>query len=252
MTDPERLFVGTGPKDELELGRALLGSIRDVSPPSHAKEAAWSAIAAKVGAASVAATAAAASTSVAPKAAAAGLAVSTGKLLAGAAIAAGSALLVGSVWLGRAEPPHSPEANSLAAPAIPAAAAVTAFAGAAAAPGGTAPSALAEPKGALQTPASIPPNRPRRDDALGLESELLTEARSELRSGDARAALATLAQLDSRVPHGVLGQEREVLAIQALSARGNDAQARRRARAFVALYPNSPHTAALRVIAGDP
>ena len=44
----------------------------------------------------------------------------------------------------------------------------------------------------------------------------------------------------------------EVIAIQALSALGNTEIAKRRAKAFVAAYPNSPHTTQIRHIAEDP
>jgi len=43
----------------------------------------------------------------------------------------------------------------------------------------------------------------------------------------------------------VLGQEREVLAIEVLAAQGNAAAAKRRAQAFIAAYPKSPHSATL-------
>ena len=81
---------------------------------------------------------------------------------------------------------------------------------------------------------------------------MLTDARAQLRSGDARGALATLDRLQVRSPRGILGQEREVLTIQALAAIGNNEAAKRRAKAFILAYPNSPHSTQLRHIAEDP
>jgi outer membrane protein assembly factor BamD (BamD/ComL family) len=81
---------------------------------------------------------------------------------------------------------------------------------------------------------------------------MITEARAQLRGGDARAALATLDRLQSRSRNGALGQEREILTIQALSALGETEDARRRAQAFVASYPDSPHAAQMRGVARGP
>jgi len=42
-------------------------------------------------------------------------------------------------------------------------------------------------------------------------------------------------------PSGELSQEREALSIEALRELGQSAEARRRAQAFLARYPASPH-----------
>ncbi|WP_437594908.1 tetratricopeptide repeat protein [Sorangium sp. So ce1000] len=81
---------------------------------------------------------------------------------------------------------------------------------------------------------------------LRAESALLTEARSKLRAGDAAGAAAILDRLRAQFPNGVLRQEREVLAIDVLAARGNAQEAKRRAQAFIQQYPKSPHSAKLR------
>jgi len=77
---------------------------------------------------------------------------------------------------------------------------------------------------------------PPRLDALRAESALLTEARAELRSGNAAGAQASLDRLQAQFPKGMLTQEREVLAIEVLSAQGNTEGAKRRPKAFVARY----------------
>jgi hypothetical protein len=93
---------------------------------------------------------------------------------------------------------------------------------------------------------------PRRRYLLGVESRLLTEARAELRRGDARAAMSTLERLQTRFPNGVLMQEREVLTIEVLAASGDTAGARKKARDFLRAYPNSPHAEQVRRFTGEP
>jgi len=91
-----------------------------------------------------------------------------------------------------------------------------------------------------------------RNDVLSVESRMLTEARSQLRGGDPRGALATLERLRARSPKAVLSQERDVLAIQIASALGDAATAKRKAREFLDAYPESPHAPQLRRLATDP
>jgi predicted Zn-dependent protease len=86
---------------------------------------------------------------------------------------------------------------------------------------------------------------PRKLDLLKAESALLTEARARLRAGNPAGAQAALDRLQAQFPKGMLTQEREVLAIEVLDARGNAEGARRRAKAFVKQYPKSPHSAKL-------
>jgi outer membrane protein assembly factor BamD (BamD/ComL family) len=84
---------------------------------------------------------------------------------------------------------------------------------------------------------------------LDAEASLVAAVRHELQSGKPRAALATLAQLQSQLPNGQLRQEREVLLVEALAASGNTAAAKSKASAFIAAHPASPLSAKLaRVI----
>jgi hypothetical protein len=66
----------------------------------------------------------------------------------------------------------------------------------------------------------------------------LEQARRALRSGDPATALAVVGRAQQS---GVLAQEREVLAIEALSAAGRGSEAHARARAFLNRFPGSPH-----------
>lgn len=103
----------------------------------------------------------------------------------------------------------------------------------------------------VDKPTNTPmPVGPTRRSQLEAEASLLAKARSELRSGNSRAAEATLSQLQSTVPRGQMGQEREVLAVEVLAANGKMAAARRRARAFIAAHPGSPHSAKLERLVG--
>ena len=82
---------------------------------------------------------------------------------------------------------------------------------------------------------------PDRETPALEESRRLTEARDALRRGDASDALSRLSDLQRAVPGGILGQEREALAIEALAKNGRSAEAQARARAFLQAYPQSPH-----------
>ncbi len=73
------------------------------------------------------------------------------------------------------------------------------------------------------------------------ESRRLAEARDALRRGDTSGALSRLSDLQRAVPGGILGQEREALAIEALAKSGRSTEAQTRARAFLQAYPQSPH-----------
>lgn len=74
---------------------------------------------------------------------------------------------------------------------------------------------------------------------------MLAKVRSQLHGGDPHAALATLNQMQSAFPNGELTQERDVLAVEVLAANGNTAAAKRKANAFIAAHPTSPHSARL-------
>jgi outer membrane protein assembly factor BamD (BamD/ComL family) len=80
-----------------------------------------------------------------------------------------------------------------------------------------------------------------RISRLREERAMLEEARDALRRGDAAGALQKLEQARARFPGGVLGQEREALAIEALFRGGQRAAASARGAAFLRAYPLSPH-----------
>lgn len=93
---------------------------------------------------------------------------------------------------------------------------------------------------------SSPPDTRRARAKAKTEVALVQLARDALRSGEAPRALGYLAQADREVPDGVLGQEREVLTIEALAATGRAAGASERARAYLAAHPESPFVERVR------
>jgi hypothetical protein len=113
---------------------------------------------------------------------------------------------------------------------------------------GSAPDASARGMDRAEGPGI--PTRLEEDPAL--ESRLVSLARSRLRAGDARGALAALRDADARVGPGTLAQEREVLAIESLAASGQRAPAAGRAAAFLAAHPQSPFAPRLRALTEDP
>ncbi|MEZ4221188.1 MAG: hypothetical protein R3B13_09670 [Polyangiaceae bacterium] len=72
------------------------------------------------------------------------------------------------------------------------------------------------------------------------ESSLLDAARRALSSNPAQA-LALTRRHQQLYPQGVLAQEREVIAMEALKRQGNEAAVRQRAAAFERSFPASPH-----------
>jgi hypothetical protein len=235
--DPERLLSDAG-SDPLE--RDLLASVRDVGPPSGAKETAWRGLAGQI-AAGVALGAAAASSSAAAKTGlgswlSSALAVKAAAGLAVAGVAAGGYF----VWQKPASP-SSPMAVETAprtvvpAPSVPK----------------TSEAVNEAPPEAPRQAVPKKSGEPARD-LLTAESALLTEARAELRAGNALGAQALLDRLQAEFSRGVLTQEREVLAVEVLAARGKKEAAKARARAFIAAHPKSPHSEKLARFLDDP
>ncbi|HVR21060.1 MAG TPA: outer membrane protein assembly factor BamD [Polyangiaceae bacterium] len=238
--DPERLLRDAG-ADPTE--RELLASVRNVEPPDSAKARAWQGIAGHIAAGVAVGTAAAGASAATAKGAASimtpSLAFKTLAVLVAGGVAAGGYV----AWQGASAPPASSPATLAPAPAVLEPHAQT-----------------LEPKRdeATTPPPSVEqasPKRapdPSRIDPLTVESALLAEARSRLRAGDASGAQDLLAKMQARFPRGVLRQEREVLAIEVLTARGQTEAARDRARAFVRAYPKSPHSEKLRRVLDGP
>ncbi|HEX3772178.1 MAG TPA: tetratricopeptide repeat protein [Polyangiaceae bacterium] len=247
MSDPERWLRGTEDGDALE--RDLLASLRSVRPPEGAKEAAWEGMAAQLAGAALVGTAAATGL----RGVALALKASATKIVLGVALA-GAAVGGAAVYVhARATSAAEKGAAAESAPRVEARRAGAAPVGE---PAVSVPSIGVPPADAQRAaPDPAPPARPAeraRPDRLGAESALLTQARAELRRGDLDAAQATLARMQAAFPNGVLGQEREVLAIEVLAAGGKTDAAKRRARAFIEAHPESPHRTKLGRLLDEP
>jgi hypothetical protein len=81
----------------------------------------------------------------------------------------------------------------------------------------------------------------------GAELALLRRAKADARSAPAHA-LELVAEHESRFPNGVLVEEREVIAIEALLASGQRAASEARAARFFARFPNSAHARRVRAL----
>lgn len=248
MGDPERLLSVKSGADSLE--RELLGSVRHVGPPEGAKERAWRGIAGQLAAGTAVGATAGSSAAAATKAGVGSLLPSALSIKA-AAVLVGGGLVLGVGYWALSSPDEAPAPPHTAAPErapedVPQAPVAPV----------AEPKALPEPP--LDGPTDVEPTRrpsgpkPTDTDLLRAESALLTEARARLRSGDVAGATALLERLRAQFPNGMLRQEREVLAIDVLAARGNTQEAKRRAQAFVKQYPKSPHSAKLRRLLDQP
>jgi outer membrane biosynthesis protein TonB len=78
------------------------------------------------------------------------------------------------------------------------------------------------------------------------EVALLEQARASLRSGNAAAALALADNAAAQYPDGVLVEEREALAIEALIKLDRKADARAKWSQFASSYPHSNYRARLQ------
>lgn len=266
--DPDRLLDspadGNSAVDSLE--RELVGALR---PSPHARQEVWQGVAARVG---IAAGAAGAVGIAASKASAAATSAAVGQVATGssgaAAAATGAAATTAATTATTAGVTSTLTAKVglalLVAAPITGTAAYMSFSD-------PAPQAQTPVTATIETTAPAPVTKPKPPEPvrvapkaeepqpeepkqarpkvvvdtssqLAEENQLLREARSAARAGNASVALSTLQRLDQRFPRGALLQERELLRVQTLEALGKHTQARARAKAFVRRYPNSPYS----------
>ncbi len=113
-----------------------------------------------------------------------------------------------------------------------------------------------EPKTALANPEPPPEATASAPKTAAAEKkdelELLRAAHAALRGGRAAEALALSRKHAAAFPRGALSQEREVIAIEALSRLGQRGGANTRGRRFIAAFPNSSHARRVRAILGMP
>ena len=178
-----------------------------------------------------------------------GMAAKT-KLGLAAVGAAGAGVLAWALLSGReAPPPVKPAATAVQLRTAP----TVTPSGGNPLPAATAPEAALPPSGAPPSsetapstarPAIAPPFRPAESEA-----EFLERARGALGQSPA-AALSLANQHRARFPAGVLAEEREVIAIEALKRLGRTAEAERRIEAFARRFPGSAYRKKLEAGAG--
>jgi len=259
-TDPARLIADPGrPESE----RALLQLGADIAPPRDAEARVWLALVGAIGvpAAAGAADASTKTTTTTITAAKAEAGLTGVKIAAVVATLAALAALValGSYLVGAVKRPRSPvpvaTAPAAGTPVQPAAVAAAppvedAPPPAEAAPSRPAPGTRRAVRDQLRPRAAAGPATPAPSPATRLREEttLIRDARQALRAGDAARALRVLDECRRLFPAGVLQQERERLAIEALIKDGRGAEASARAAAFLRKYPDSPHAGEIRAL----
>jgi outer membrane lipoprotein YfiO len=260
LRDPVRLVLDPGcPESERDLLRHGAGIV----PPRDAEARVWRGLVGVIGAAAVggAADASTKTTTTVAKVEAAGL--TTTKVVAVvAALAALAALVAFGAYLVVSTKGARPPVSIAPVPAVPA---PTIAPPPRPAAGEAPPWADAPPP--ADTERSRPAPGPRRSVRARLRSEaaagpsaaapspvsrlreettFIKEARQALREGDAARALRVLEECRRVFPAGVLEQERERLAIEALVKDGRASDASARAAQFLRKYPDSPHAGEVR------
>lgn len=271
MTAPSRL-LSAAPSEVDPEARKLLSSALDVGPPAGSKAAIWAGLEAVLnapppGSGSSSGSSAGPSNSAIPggtpavgSAAPAATAGATLGVKVGVA-ALVSCLVIGAALVARPSPERidaqvslAPEANDGALPADLLGSAPS-VRGDVLAPISRSAEAEREPRergtAAAPTVRSAPVSASEgAASMLKREADGLRRARTELAAGNGRGALVVLGEIDRDVPRGVLGQERALVAIEALAASGQSAQAKRAAEAFLAAHPDSPHADRIRPYVG--
>lgn len=93
---------------------------------------------------------------------------------------------------------------------------------------------------------------PRATSGLAAELELLRRAQAALDGGDPGGALRLLGEHVQSFADGQLQQDRDLLRIEALCARGDTRAAQARAGDFLRAFPGSTHAAMVRTICAGP
>jgi hypothetical protein len=96
------------------------------------------------------------------------------------------------------------------------------------------------------TRATPAPSAPPAEDELSM----LRRAHAALRGGQPARALSIAGEHAKAHPRGVLSQEREVIAIEALQRLGRHAEARARGELFLRAFSKSSHARRVRTILG--
>jgi hypothetical protein len=90
-----------------------------------------------------------------------------------------------------------------------------------------------------------------RSSALDAEIDLLRDARSALRAGDASRALGLVDTHDRLYPAGALAEDAAAQRVYALCALGRAEESRALSRRFLVVYPASPYAPSVRASCAD-
>jgi hypothetical protein len=108
---------------------------------------------------------------------------------------------------------------------------------------------LAQESPTVARSSSVPRNVRHGASSLSAQVALVEAARVAVATGAFAEALHATARYEREFPRGQLLPDAEVLAVEALSARGDRDACRERAARFVARYPNDPHVARVKALA---
>lgn len=163
--------------------------------------------------------------------------------------AIGSGIAARSIENRRSTAPTTAPFGTLAVPNAPA----TAFEHGAVSdpsPSAASPPTASPARTQLPLPGAVPARPVPAAAAEETEIDLLRDARASLATAPSRA-LAIAERHATRFPSGVLAEEREVIAIEALVRLGRRAEARARADRFFVLHPSSAYRPRIDALLGD-
>ena len=92
----------------------------------------------------------------------------------------------------------------------------------------------------------------RRHPTLAEQVSRIDTARVAITSGDYDEAMRLIARYHDDFPDGALAPDADVVGLDAAAAKDDRAEVARRARSFLARYPNDPHTARVEWLADHP
>jgi hypothetical protein len=100
--------------------------------------------------------------------------------------------------------------------------------------------------------AAAPAHRTVTPSTLAEQVSRLDTARVAIASGDYDEAMRLIERYHDDFPDGALAPDADVVGLDAAAAKDDRAEVARRARSFLARYPNDPHTARVRWLADHP
>ena len=100
--------------------------------------------------------------------------------------------------------------------------------------------------------AAAPAHRTATPSTLAEQVSRLDTARVAITSGDYDEAMRLIGRYHADFPDGALAPDADVVALEAAAAKDDRAEVARRARSFLARYPNDPHTARVAWLADHP